>query len=219
MEQAIQQIWEDDRFVYVPQELFKHLPSEFRDSAESLVKQGEEVLRIADKDLQGLVKLLNAIPTTLSLGYIFHRLRSSKFEASTEAFLELEMLTTAFVVTYGRLFARGEAASGVSKTSIPQHLQSVHDEIIQLRNKRYAHNGSHHSIDSGVSVDFTEDGFEIQPQMSLGFFIGGRDEWGELVTFLDAHMHERLTKILDRLRKKTGHSWTFPSGSSPDWLG
>lgn len=164
------------------------------------------------------MRLINAIPTTSSLSYIYHRLRTSKFEATAEAVMEQEVLTTAFIVTYGRLFARSDGASRISRGNIPEHLRPVHDEIIQLRNKRYAHNDSHETVNSGIMIDFDGNGFRIQPQMSLGSHVGGRDEWEELITFIDAHMHETLTKILCRLKKKTGYEWTFPSGTAPDWV-
>ena len=187
-------LWEDDEFVYVSEEFFGHLPKEYRDAARARKQQGEDVLRIADKDIQGLIRLINAIPTTNSLSYIYHRLRTSKFEATTEAMMEQETLTTAFIVTYARLFASGDGASGISKGSIPAHLRPVHDDIIQLRNKRYVHNGSHETVNSGIMIDFDDSGFRIQLQMRLGFYVGGRNEWEELITFIDAHMHERPDK-------------------------
>lgn len=212
-------LWEDDRFVYVPEEFFNLLPKEYRDAAQARKQQGEDILRIADKDIQGRIRLINAIPTTTSLSYIYHRLRTSKFEATIEALMEQETLTTAFIVTYARLFASGDGASGVSRRSIPVHLRPVHDQIIQLRNKRYAHNGSHETVSSGIMMDFDGSGFQIQMQMSLGFYVGGRNEWQELITFIDAHMHERLTNILRRLKEKTGYEWAFPSGPTPGWVG
>ena len=212
-------LWEDDQFVYVPEELFKHLPKEYRDAAQARKQQGEDVLRIGDGDIQSLIRIINAIPTTSSLSYIYHRLRTSKFVATAEAMMEQEILTTAFIVTYARLFASGNGASRLSKSDIPEHLKSVHDEIIELRHKRYAHNDAHETVSTGIEVMFDDDGFQIKAQMSLGFYVGGRDEWEELITFIDAHMHERLTKTLERLAKKTGYKWTFPSGPAPDWVG
>ncbi len=209
---------EDDKFVYVPEELFKHLPKKYRDAAQARKQQGEDLLQIVDKDIQGLIRLINAIPTTSSLSYIYHRLRTSKFEPRAEVLMEQEMLTTAFIVTYARLFAKGNGASGISRGSIPEHLQSVHDDIIQLRNKRYAHNDSHETINTEIEVDFDDDGCRIRMQMNLGLHFGGRDEWRELIKFVDAHMHERLTTILGRLKKKTGYEWTFPIGPAPAWV-
>jgi len=219
MQQEQPNIWEDDEFIYIPEELFKHLPEEYREAAEARKQQGEDVLQIADEDIKTLIRLINAIPTTSSLSYIYHRLRTSKFEATTEYVMEQEVLTTAFIVTYGRLFAGGDGASGVPKGKIPAHLRPVHDEIIQLRNKRYAHNGSHETVTRGIKIDFDDDGFRVQMQMGLGSYIGGRNEWEELITFIDAYMHERLKKILRRLKEKTGYDWTFPEGPAPDWVG
>lgn len=181
-------LWEDDKFVYVPEEFFNLLPKEYRDAAQARKQQGEDVLRIADKDIQGLIRLINAIPTTTSLSYIYHRLRTSKFEATTEALMDQETLTTAFIVTYARLFASGDGASGISKRSIPVHLRPVHDDIIQLRNKRYAHNGSHETVNSGIMIHFDDSGFQIQMQMSLGLYVGGRNEWEELITFIEKYI-------------------------------
>lgn len=211
-------LWEDDKFVYVPEELFKYLPKEYRDAAEARRQQGEDILRIVDKDIQGLIRLINAIPTSSSLSYIYHRLRTAKFEVTAAAVMEQEVLTTAFIVTYARLFAKGEGATGISKKSIPKHLISVHDEIMELRHKRYAHNGSHETISSGIDLKFDDDGFHVEMQASFGFYVGGKNEWEELIAFIDAHMHERLTKILSRLKEKTGYEWTFPNGQAPDWV-
>lgn len=182
-------IWEDDQFVYVPEALFEYLPKGYLEAVAGRKQDGEEVLRIVDDDIRGLISLLNSIPTTSNLSYIFHRLRNAKFEPTTEALMEQEMLTTAFIVTYGRLFAKGSGATGVSRKSIPGHLRAIHDEIIELRNKRYAHNASHHTVGSSIRVDLDDNGFHVQMQGNFGFYIGGKDEWEELVTFIDALMH------------------------------
>ncbi|KVP00033.1 hypothetical protein WL21_11715 [Burkholderia ubonensis] len=211
-------IWEDDDYVYVPEELFKHLPPEYREAAEKRKEQGINVMRVADADIQNLIRLANALLTTASLGYIYHRLRAAKFDVTTEAYLEQEMLTTAFVVTYARLFVSGNGGGGVSRSQIPAHLRSIHDDLMEARHKRYAHNGGHETIGSGVEIEFDDTGFRIGLQFSSGFYVGGRNEWKELVTFLDAHMHERLHKILARLKAKTGYEWKVPVGPAPDWV-
>lgn len=219
MENSTPTIWEDDDYVYIPEELFKHLPDEYREALEARKQQGSDILQIADKDIKSLVRLANAIPTTSSLSYIYHRLRTSKFDVTAEAVMEQEMLTTAFVVTYSRLFVSGNGGSGVSRDQIPAHLRAVHDDILEIRHQRYAHNAGHETIGSGIQIDFDDTEVRVNLGMSLGFYVGGRNEWEELVTFLDAHMHERLQKILDRLKAKTGLEWTFPVGPAPDWVG
>ncbi|MGC0222775.1 hypothetical protein [Pseudooceanicola nitratireducens] len=210
---------EDDEFVYLPEELFKLLPKEYRDAAQARKQQGEDVLRIGDKDVIGLIRLINMIPTTSNLSYIYHRLRTSVTEATPASIMEQEVLTTAFIVTYARLFASGNGAVRLSKTSIPDHLRPVHDDIMELRHKRYAHNDVHKTVSSEIEVTFDNDSFNIRAKMNFGLYLGGRDEWEELITFIDAHMHERVFKILDRLTKKTGYKWSFASGPAPDWVG
>jgi hypothetical protein len=56
-------------------------------------------------------------------------------------------------------------------------------------------------------------------QFSFGFCVGGRDEWKELIAFIDSHMHETLFKILARLEKRTGYDWHTSTGPTPGWLG
>ncbi len=209
---------EDDEFIYLPEELFKYLPKEYRDAVQARKQQGADVLRIADNDIKKLIRLINAIPTTSSLSYIYCRLRTLQIEVTTEAVMEQEVLTTAFIVTYARLFTSGNGTIKLSKSDIPDHLKFVHDEIMDLRNKRYAHNDAHKTMSSGIEVVFDDDGFHLRAQMSFGFYCGGRNEWKELITFIQSHMYERLRGILDQLSKKTGYEWSFQSGPAPDWV-
>lgn len=212
-------LWEDENYVYVPEDLFQFLPAEFREAVAARKQEGEDVLKIVDKDLQGLIRLANAIPTSSSLSFIFHRLRKAAFDMTAESLMEQDILTSAFIVTYARLFATGNGALSIERSVIPKHLQPIHDDIIDLRNKRYAHNDKHATTRSGINVEFDENGFQINMQMSLGMYIGGRNEWEELIRVIDAHMHARLMKILHRLNKKTGYDWKFPENPPPSWVG
>lgn len=211
-------ITEDDDYVYIPEDLFDHLPPAYREAAEARRQQGAAIMQVADDDLRNLIRLANAIPTTSSLSYIFRRLREIEFDLRTESFLENETLTTAFVVTYCRLFASGSRGSGVSRKQLPVHLREVHDDLLEVRNQRYAHMGSHPSIGSSLQIDFDDEGVRVGLQMSLGMYVGGRDEWEELVVFIDGLMHDRLHKLLKRLTDKTGLEWSFPSGAAPNWV-
>lgn len=211
-------ITEDDDFYYVPESMFEHLPPEFRAAAEARKQQGKDVIAIVDKDVQNLIRLAKALPTSISLKYIFSRLRSAKFEITMDALLEQEMLTTAFVVTYARLFIGGNGGSGIARDQIPDHLKAVHDDLINVRNKRYAHNAGHSSVESGIEIDLGDDEFNVNLQLRLGSYIGGRNEWGELTAFIDAHMYDRIHKILAKMEHKTGYKWNFPTGPVPDWV-
>ena len=210
-------IFEDDNYIYIPEELFEHLPAAHRETAETRKKQSREMLQVAEDDLRRLAQLVNTSLATSSLSYIFHRLRAAGFQADAEGFMEQEMLTTAFVVTYARLFTSGKGRSGVSRDTLPEHLQSIHDDIMSLRNKRYAHSDDHTSVAATLTIAFDDERVHVQPQMLMGLHFGGRNEWAELIAFLDGLMHDRLQKILRRLNDKTGKEWTFPTGDAPDW--
>src|SRR3546814_12020101 len=60
-------------------------------------------------------------------------------------------LTTAFVATYVRLHTGG-SGSGFARDALPGALRSAHDEIIDMRNKRYAHVAEHDSFGSVAKI-------------------------------------------------------------------
>lgn len=208
---------EGSEYVVVPEEAIQFLPAEWREALQSKLEDGRAILEAVDSDIKGLVRLINASQVMTSLSYIYQRLAKADFNLTTEAFLEHDMLTSAFVVTYVRLIDGG-VGSGVSRDALPTHLRQAHDEIIEFRNKRFAHNAGHRSVDGTLDIQFGDGRFEVNVTMRLGYYVRGANEWGELVTFLNALMFDRLTKLLERLKKKTGHDWTFPSGPPPAWI-
>jgi hypothetical protein len=175
------------------------------------------VLEAADDNLKILIRLVHAFPTMASLRYIQHRLASTKFEATTEWVLENDMLTLAFVTTYARLIDGG-IGSGVSRSTLPADLRPVHDNLIDLRNKRYAHNAGHDSITGSLKIGFEGGKFEISTNVNMDVYVGGAREWEPLVEFLDDLMFSRLDAQLKELKEKTGREWTFPSGPPPNWV-
>ncbi|WP_144083775.1 hypothetical protein [Rhizobium leguminosarum] len=94
----------------------------------------------------------------------------------------------------------------------------MHDNIIELRNKRYAHNAGHDSITGNLVIGFEGGKFDVSVNFTMGFHVGGALEWKPLVIFLDELMFRRLQVQLERLGVKTGREWTFPSGPPPKWL-
>lgn len=208
---------EPQEYVVFPEEAIKYLPEEWQRHLFALKEEGQAVLEAADGNLKSLNRLAHAFPTMASLRYIQHRLASTKFEATTEWMLENEMLTLAFVTTYARLI-HGGIGSGVSRSALPAELRPVHDKIIELRNKRYAHNDGHDSITGNLEVAFGDGKFDVGVSFSMGTHVGGALEWKPLVEFLDGEMYRRLHVHLEKLKVKTGREWTFPSGPSPKWV-
>ncbi|MEV4606754.1 hypothetical protein MRBLMR1_001711 [Neorhizobium sp. LMR1-1-1.1] len=208
---------EPEDHVFVPYEALQYLPDEWQQHFDRMREEGVALLSVVDDDLRNLNRLIQAFPSMASLRYIQKRLASTEFEATAEWAMENDMLTLAFVTTYFRLIDGG-MGSGVSRKSLPSKLRKVHDQIIVLRHKRYAHNAGHDSLKSGMVIGFTEDQFSVSMNYKMGFHVGGALEWDPLVAFLDNLMVERLQKLLDRLSEKTGRKWGFSTGPAPHWV-
>lgn len=149
--------------------------------------------------------------------YVKQRLGDYRFEPTMEAILENEMLVTAFVVTYARL-QQGGVASGFAKGTLPESLRKFHDEIIELRNKRFAHNAGHHTVRDAMEIGFEDGCFEVKLGSQLRIQIGGAPEWQELVDFIDSLMAERMDEVVAKLSAKSGFEWTLPKGPPPEEL-
>lgn len=100
--------------------------------------QWRAVLESVDKELSQLIRMSKSSTSLVALKYAAKRLSEYKLAAEMDAFLELDMLTTAFVVTYVGL--QGGSGSGFSRDSLPENLRGVHDLIVDMRNKRFADN-------------------------------------------------------------------------------
>ncbi|MDB5620674.1 hypothetical protein [Tardiphaga sp.] len=203
-------------FIVFPEEAIRYFPLEWQKHLHALKEEGQGILESADHNLKILNRLVHAFPTMASLRYIHHRLASTKFEATMEWALENDMLILAFVTTYARL-VEGGIGSGVSRGSLPAVLRPVHDHIISLRNKRYAHNVGHASITGSMEIGFQGGAFDISVNFNMSFHVGGSLDWKPLVEFLDGLMFDRLQVQLKKLKEKTGREWTFPNGPPPKW--
>ena len=144
---------EENEYIVVPEEALEQLPAEWREALQARVADGRAVLKSVDKELSALSRLSASFVTLVSLKHVQGRLSAYKFVATMETILELDMLTTAFVVTYARL-QEGGGGSGFSRDSLPEALRPIHDEILDLRNKRFAHQAGHHSVTDAMEVDF-----------------------------------------------------------------
>lgn len=209
---------EDPGAYYVlPEEALQFLPEEWRNHFQAMADDGRVILKSVDNELSQLVRVLNSFTAFMTLKHVQKRLSAYKFEPNMDAFLELDMLTTAFVVIYVRLHQGGNG-SGFSRDSLPEKLRTIHDHVVGLRNKRFAHNDEHDSVSNAIEVAFEHNRFEIKFGVSLGFHIGGAKEWPDLVNSVEAIYSERIDKLLGRLKLKTGYDWALQSGPAPEQI-
>jgi hypothetical protein len=207
-----------DEYYVLPEEAIQYLPQEWRDELQTTIEGNRAVLRSVDKEITRLIKLSASSMNVVTLKYVRDRLQAYRFEATMAAILELEMLITAFVVTYTRL-SQGGAFSGFGRNELPQQFRRFHDEIVELRNQRFAHNDGHHTIKDAMEIGFKDDRFELHMSQEIRVQIGGAPEWAQMVDFLDGLYADRMNRVVARLKEKTGKEWALPTGPDPRDLG
>lgn len=199
---------DDDNPIYsISEDDFQHFPDEIRSQLETLAEDGRTVLQSVDREIDRAGRLMQARVDLSGLRHIRDRLDEYRFSYDFKAILENDMLTTAFVVTYARIHQ--SHAGKFSKNELPEHLRPIHDEIMELRNKRFAHADDHSSVTLSMRVTVEGDRFEMVPGMNITFAVGGRNEWRELVEVVDDILARRSDRLLEGLSRKTGKEWAF----------
>lgn len=211
------EIEETDEYYVIPEAAIRFLPKEWQVQLQQVADDGRAVLKSADNELSQLSRIANVLVTIQSLKHVQKRLNEHGFEASMEHILELDMLTLAFAVTYVRLY-QGGAGSGFARDNLPGHLRGCHDELVDMRNKRFAHNTGHHTIADALQITSDPEctHFEVQLGQSFRVQIGGNPLWAELVAFIDGMFADRMARLLTRISEKTGRRWSLPAGEPPE---
>src|SRR3546814_2218462 len=136
---------DDGAYYVVPEEAIQYLPREWQEAIYARAEDGRKVLEAADKELKQLSRLSLSFYHVTVLKHIRDKLAVYRFKADMAAFLELDMLTTAFVATYVRLHTGG-SGSGFARDALPEALRSAHDEIIDMRNRSEEHTSELQSL-------------------------------------------------------------------------
>lgn len=200
-----------DEYYVIPEEAIKYLPEDWQNGLQTTIEGNRAVLRSVDKEITRLSKLSASSMNLVTLKYIRDRLKAYRFEATMDAILELEMLVTAFVVTYTRL-SQGGAFSGFNRNELPEQFKPFHDGIIELRNQRFAHNDGHHTIQDAMEIGFKDERFDLHMSQQIRVQVGGAPQWAEIVDFLDGLYADRMNRVVTRLTEKTGKEWILPMG-------
>ncbi|MDJ0276001.1 hypothetical protein QLH51_04175 [Sphingomonas sp. 2R-10] len=204
-----------DGYYVIPEEAMQYLPEEWRAELQARAEEGRRVLASADKELKQLSRLSLSYYHVVVLRHVRDRLAEYRFRADMAAILELDMLTTAFLATYARLHTGG-GGSGFARDALPAPLRAAHDEIIDLRNKRYAHVDEHHSVNDEMEIVEEDGRFVVRLGTRLGVYIGGSNDWPKLVDALDGIFADRGAKIIARLKARTRRDWTIAQRNLPE---
>src|SRR5258706_8013694 len=160
MERVMPETDSETEYFVLPERAFEHLPDEMRAQFETMAEDGRAVLKSVDNELNQVGRISRSYAAIALLRHIQDRLSEYRFSANMESILQLDLLITAFVVTYVRI-QQGGAGSGFDRNALPEHLRLKHDEICDLRNKRFAHETDHHTVTDMMEITFSDDRYEI----------------------------------------------------------
>lgn len=176
-------------------------------------------------DIERLDRMAANHLTMNEVEFVYHQLRQlvpesgMKAESITVEFiLQNEALTTALVVAYGRLFASGNGTTKLDAKKLPEAFREAHEEIISLRNERYAHHGAHHSLTTTVALESEGDDVIFGQSISVGMWFGAPIHWGPLFVWLRGHIHDRVQSELAYLSQRSGVTWKMRNGPPPSWV-
>lgn len=174
---------QDSEYYMLPEEALHLLSEEWRNNFQAMAYNGRAALESVEKELLPLSRISNSFTSLVALRHAQKRLSEYKFATNMDAIMELDMFTTAFVVAYVR-FHQGGSGSGFSRDILPEKLRSIRDQIIDARNKRFAHTDDHHSVSNGLGVDITR-----APNRRYPMFWAARGKLSRrgLVRFVELH--------------------------------
>ena len=95
---------------------------------------------------------------------------------STETGPELNTLQSALIVDYGCLFT---GPARISANWAPCDLRRVHDEIMELRSKRYGHNPDRESLETVLNIQIDGDCVPVKDKTASP---AKRNDWKDLAT-------------------------------------
>ncbi|WP_235896963.1 hypothetical protein [Cereibacter sphaeroides] len=203
--------------INVTDEISSSLPTDLQLQLAAVKAEMQSVINPVTGELEKLSRILASLPAVAALRHIHNRLAKAPFSTNVDDLLDHEMMTLAFVVAYCRVIEGGNGSSGVGRRQIPNHLRQAHQDIIDARNQRYAHNDGHYSVDGSMIIDFVRGEFKVSVQSRMGYYVRGANEWRDLVDLVEALTIERIQKQLAKLKLKTRREWSFASGPAPEW--
>lgn len=180
---------------------------EMRVELEAVAEEGRAVLAKVHGHLEKASRISRSMTHVVMVRHIQERLWNRKYTPDMESVLDLDMLTTAFVVTYVRLHLGG-GASGFDRNELPEHLRETHDEILKMRNERFAHDDADNDLITDMTeIQYVDGVYELHSSLSLRYQFGGAPEWKELVEAIEAILAERSEKLMRKMTAASGVEW------------
>ena len=136
------------------------------------VSPEREFLDAHSDAIQRFERLVPTLNAAQQVKYAYYRLKGLQVELTMDFMLEVETLTSALVTAYGRLFAETDGTTKLRPDQVPDELKDTHRELIDLRNKRHAHHGAHHSVETEMRYSVYDDRVDVKISMNMVMCLG-----------------------------------------------
>ncbi|AGI68220.1 hypothetical protein OAN307_c26310 [Octadecabacter antarcticus 307] len=178
-----------------------------------LQEHSEDIARLRDSTANGYAFSI--------VSFIYSRLKEmgpwKPEDFTLEVLFEIDMHQSALVISYGRMFADGSRK--ISSKKIPAELQATHQEIMDLRNTRYAHNGDHETISVKTELEIDGKAVTVKDTLNSTMCLGAPQHWEPLIDWVGGYLVDQSRKERARLTEKTGLNWKGQDGPPPSWIG
>jgi len=178
----------------------------------AFTKEDAEAYLEANKaHVDRLRKTITNLVTMRNVLYFSEKLEHMKVDDITSITkdwtMEMEAFLTAISVSYGRLFAESKGARVLKKKLIPKHLWDAHEEVIALRNERYAHHGDHITTAPELELFVHEKEVLTQLHWRSSMPNGAPPSWKELFLWVDDFLRESFKKQMAYMSQTSGKEW------------
>ena len=170
----------------------------------------DEFLAQFDRERKRLERAILMMNAAQQVAYAYGRLKSLEVELTMEFMLEVETLTSALVTAYGRLFTETTGVTKLTRAQVPERLQPIHDELMDLRHKRHAHHGDHETVGTAIDYDVQPDRVDVKFTINMTLCLGAPRHWEDLVDWVNAHVSDTVHAQLAHLTKVSGRTWAWP---------
>lgn len=158
--------------------------------------------------LRKIITNIATVNNIIAFAERLEALKELKHESLTvEIQIEAEAFFTALVMAYGRLFAESKGVQRFNKKLIPKELHSAHDEIIALRNERFAHHGEHESTAAELELFVSESEVSAKIHWRAVMYQGVPPLWQELFAWIERFLHQSFEKQLEFISQTSGKRW------------
>lgn len=196
----------------VKPERIKILKNKGKGSASFTEQDAKDYIDKNINHINRLRRTIIALATAQHIIFYMQRLQEigeeAKISADINRYMDIEAFVTIIIISYRRLFNESKGVPVFKKKFIPTNFIKAHEEIISLRNERYAHHGEHETVVAELELFVTEYEVEMKIHWWTSFYEGAAPHWQELFEWMLNYIKESFRKQLDYLSRTTGKNWS-----------